>query len=168
MMPIGDQNALISAYQLMASNLLYDLRSARRRHEPLEADGRQRAGVLRELLQAAMRGAEPIYPAKPSDRVAGGLRPRRLERLATVARDDDAFEVVRVAKGPRADRAEIHDWSSAVAHALCTLVNDGWDGLGSEDQVALGDEFEQFLRRLERLDQLDQYRPAKRSSLTRR
>ncbi|HEV3070287.1 MAG TPA: hypothetical protein VGY76_02535 [Solirubrobacteraceae bacterium] len=152
--------ATAASYQLMASYLVWDL------HDLLNNRGapsgwHTRIRDLLELLQAADRGGQPIYPPPKSRAKSGGIRADRTERLTSLDHDADLFDLVAVVAGKSNNpKEQTVAWVRKASDALERTLG---GQIAGEDRTFLDQEVEPFLRRLERLDEFDEYRPPLRS-----
>lgn len=159
---------MAAGYQLMASYLVWDLRDLLDEGSLRRTDARQRLRQFVEMLQAAQRATQPVYPSRTGQSPSGNARAERGKRLASLSQDEQLFELVVAARGD-ADRTDAGAWAERVWTVLKEVEDRDWAKPSSEEeQDFIENDVEPFLRRLGRIDQLDRYRPAWRPGLQRR
>jgi hypothetical protein len=159
---------MAAGYQLMASYLVWDLRDLLDEGSLRKADARERLRQFVEMLQAAQRATQPVYPARTEQSPSGHARAERGKRLASLNQDEQLFELIVAARGD-ADRHGAGAWAERAWTVLKEVEDRNWaKPSGEEEQYFIENDVEPFLRRLGRIDQLDRYRPAWRPGLQRR
>jgi hypothetical protein len=145
------RNATTATRQLLASQLVQDLRDLRAGLHA-EPEERHRLTLLRELAEAAERGARPVFEDREGSAVGGSLSPGRSERLATLDQDEELFMLVRTLQGER--NLDVTDFAEQVKSLVDVLLTGGWQTVEPGLQVFAQGELEAFLQRMERLDEL--------------
>jgi hypothetical protein len=159
---------MAAGYQLMASYLVWDLRDLLSEGTLRKSDARARLHQLVEMLQAAQRATQPVYPAGAEQPRSGYARAERGKRLASLNQDEQLFELVAAARGD-ADRNSAGAWAGRAWTVLKEVEDRDWaKPSGAKERNFIETDVEPFLRRLGRIDQLDRYRPAWRPGLQRR
>jgi hypothetical protein len=160
--------SLAAGYQLMASYLVWDLRDLVSKGSLIEPDARGRLRQFVEMLQAAQRATEPVYPAHPEQAPAGNARAERSKRLASANQDEQLFEILLAARGS-GDKHEAGVWAEHAFSVLKGVEDHDWTKPADKENLRfIEQDVEPFLRRLGRIDQIDRYRPAWRPGLKRR
>jgi hypothetical protein len=168
MPPRNSQASLAAGYQLMASYLVWDLRDLLSQGEIRNSDARSRVGQLLDMLQAAQRATQPVYPAKREQTPAGYAREERGKRLANLTRDEQLLKMVAAARG-EGGMDETGKWAEQAYVIVKSVEDHQWTKPDDPDnQGFIRDDLEPFLRRLGKIDQIEEYQPVWRSGLTRR
>src|SRR5260221_967262 len=117
MSPRDTQASLAAGYQLMASYLVWDLRDLLDEGSLSRPDARERLHQFVEMLQAAQRAMQPVYPARAEQSRSGSARAERGKRLATLNQDEQLFEMVLAARGD----GDLHDAGASPQRACIVL-----------------------------------------------
>jgi hypothetical protein len=164
----SSQASLAAGYQLMASYLVWDLHDLLQEGSLRKRDARERLRQFVQMLQAAKRATEPVYPSRSEYPRTGNARAERGKRLATQSRDEELFEMIVAARGD-GDVQGAGSWAQRALSVLEGVEAHAWERPEDRDKLRfIKNEVEPFLRRLGRIDQLDRYRPPSRPGLERR
>lgn len=164
----NSQASLAAGYQLMASYLVWDLHDLLKDGSLRKRDARERLRQFVQMLQAATRATNPVYPARAENPRTGNARAERGKRLATHNHDEELFEMVVAARGD-GDTQGAGSWAQRALSILEAVEAHAWERPSDREKLRfIENEVEPFLRRLGRIDQLDRYRPTSRPGLERR
>jgi len=149
------RDATTATRQLLASQLVQDLRD-QRAGLTAEQEERHRLHLLRDLAEAAERGAKPVLEDREGSAEHGSLSPARSEQLATLDQDEEMFMLVRRLRGENAEG--VTAFAEKVKSLVDSLLSDSWPTVDPGLKLFAEGELESFLRRMERLDEFDESR----------
>jgi hypothetical protein len=145
--------ATAAQFQLLASQLVEDLRDLREGVSVDEPEERTRLETLRELAEGAQRGTSPAFHDRQGRARGGSLTPERSKRLAQLDQDEELYALVVTLRGGPSDPVSVRQWSTEVVLVVNGLLNKGWAALQPDQKTFVEHDLETFLERMERLDE---------------
>jgi hypothetical protein len=165
--PVKDREARAATaarLQMLASQLVQDLRDLRNGLALEEPEERTRLEALRELAEGAIRGTSPAFHDREGSVRGGSLTPERSKRLAQLDEDEELYALVSTLRG-QPDPDSVRDWSASVLLVVDGLLDHGWKDLAPENKSFIEHDLETFLERMERLDESELYVRRRRPTL---
>lgn len=156
--------ATAARLQLLASQLVQDLRDLREGLGLDEPEERTRLEALRALAEGARRGTSPAFHDREGSARSGSLTPERSKRLAQLDEDEELYLLVSTLSG-KPDPTAVRDWSLNVVLVVDRLLDKGWRDLTPEKKDFVERDLSTFLERMERLDESEAFAHKRRPTL---